>query len=332
MRLRGERGAGASITFAAATLTVAAVAATACHRAPSSEGAAPITVEASTSTTASAASSTSDAGASATSSAAIPDATGPARPRVWASFSDVDEDPLSGKPRLPVPIAKDRAYTLSTSTMLTLRRTMCFGSCPVYTVGVTADGTVHFYGEMYTAALGYRSAKIDRAALQGLLEYLRARDFVGLHTHYLRMATDNPTTAIVLRQGDAYKNVVHDESNDTEPRLAEIEKEIDRVLGTARWIGAPRRGRRDHDMAPAPGFPATVLAGMIATPLAAAKRTCVPPGAKHVTLDVAVDDLGNLRASGGGSGQLDALACLQRELHAVVPFADVNEAVLTVAP
>lgn len=49
-----------------------------------------------------------------------------------------------------------------------LRRTECFGKCPVFDVNVEPDGTVHYLGRANVAVVGERTRRIPRPQMQEL--------------------------------------------------------------------------------------------------------------------------------------------------------------------
>lgn len=51
---------------------------------------------------------------------------------------------------------------------IVLRRTECFGRCPVFDVTVDPDGTVHYLGRANVAVAGERTRRIPRAQMQEL--------------------------------------------------------------------------------------------------------------------------------------------------------------------
>lgn len=138
---------------------------------------------------------------------------------------------------------------------------------------------------MLTSTLGYATATIPASEVDALLAFLRARAFHALHTHYRPTSTDHPRVTMVLHQGRAVKVVEHDTSNQMDPALAEIEKEIDRVARTAHWIGkgsSTSAGR-------ATSIPQAALRRMVGAPL---RQACAAAAHTKMALGVASDDLG----------------------------------------
>jgi hypothetical protein len=228
-------------------------------------------------------------------------------------WNDRMPDDGTGKPAVVVPLAPATAYDVGPDTIVLLRRTQCFGSCPVYSVGVRGDGSVHFYGESYTATNGYASANIGVAAVRNLLAFMRAKSFRSLHTRYPGMATDHPTYIVMLRQGQALKYVDRDETNRSEPALEAIEKEIDRVAGTAQWVGPSTPNQSTQSTPPIPTADFMRMAG---PRLHAIEKACALGQTVTLNLQVSVDMFGGAELHGGSYPATAAAsyACLQKKV------------------
>ncbi len=126
---------------------------------------------------------------------------------------------------------------------ITLERTACFGSCPVYTVTIAGDGSVSYEGRWYVGVTGKQGAHIDPAAVRALVHGFEAIDFFSLRDSYRSVenadgsvteVTDLPTTFVSLRLGDRVKRV---EDYFGGPKaLRDLEDRIDEVAGTRKWI------------------------------------------------------------------------------------------------
>ena len=262
---------------------------------------------------------------------ASPSPTLPASPAIdndhTASAPDWDDappiDPSSHRPTPLDPLSTATAFSLGPQTLIVLSRSACHGDCPVYSVGITSDGGVHFFGALHTATPGYATNKVSVRAVQGLLAFLRGRHFLRFHTHYHRHATDHASAVILLRQGNQWKYVEHDLSNTSEPALAEIETEIDRVTGSARWVslGPPA----------APGMP-TIPAAALAQLLGEERLRTIPAlcstrGKISVKVEVGIDHLGGVRARAFNGGSGYSPECIQTQLDKVfLPIVSVDPA------
>jgi TonB family protein len=134
-----------------------------------------------------------------------------------------------------------------------LSRGACFGPCPVYTVSIAGDGTVTYrddsdegaagavhriFNRNGTLVSGTHRTKIDRAALDGLIEQFRAARFFGLKKEYQASITDSPTYRLRFSTGGQSMEVVDyvGQMIDMPEAVTALEGEVDRVSGSARWV------------------------------------------------------------------------------------------------
>jgi hypothetical protein len=139
------------------------------------------------------------------------------------------------------------------SLRIELTRGACFGSCPVYKVAITGDGTVRYTTSVYEAGAGAvhqqfnpngalvageHRATIDRAALDSLIEKFRAAHFFGLKAGYEASITDNPSYVLRFSTGGRTMEVTDYVGRmvDMPDAVTALEDEVDRVAGTARWV------------------------------------------------------------------------------------------------
>lgn len=134
---------------------------------------------------------------------------------------------------------------------ITLQRTECFGYCPAYTVTIDGDGAVTYEGRSFVNVTGRQTAQIPSADVTRLLERFDAVGFDQLNDEYRGAMTDLPTTTITLTRNGRTKLLVdYGGTSVGMPReVRDLQAEIDRVAGTARWVlrdGQPVRTRPQH--------------------------------------------------------------------------------------
>ena len=134
---------------------------------------------------------------------------------------------------------------------ISLQRTVCYGFCPDYTVTISGDGQVRYEGRAFVNAVGERTATIPRENVAQLLERFDAVGFDNLRDEYRGSMTDLPTTTITLvRNGRRKVLVDYGGTSVGMPReVRDLQREIDRVAGTAQWVlrdGQPVRDRPQH--------------------------------------------------------------------------------------
>jgi hypothetical protein len=132
--------------------------------------------------------------------------------------------------------------------VVTLERTPCFGTCPVYQVTISRSGAVRFVGKQHVTRQGEATAEIPPARVDSLVRELEAGGYFGFADAYVmdspacgRYATDSPTVITSASAAGRTKTIRHDYGCDAAPEeLGRLERLIDEVAGTSRWIGGGR--------------------------------------------------------------------------------------------
>ena len=126
----------------------------------------------------------------------------------------------------------------STFRKITLRRTPCYGPCPVYTITVSGTGEVRYLGEAHVDKAGAYRWKISGRRLQRLAEAFERARYSRLADRYTsREFTDAPgcLTSIEYEDGSS-KSIDHYHGDATDlDALTELEDEIDRIVGVERY-------------------------------------------------------------------------------------------------
>ncbi len=128
---------------------------------------------------------------------------------------------------------------------ISLERTPCFGSCPVYIISVSPSGLVTYEGKANVRELGTATAQIPKQRVDALLVELERAGYFGFASRYAvsepacgRYVTDLPAAISSATLGRRAKRIEHDHGCGGAPgALAVLEKRIDEVLGSDRWTG-----------------------------------------------------------------------------------------------
>jgi len=129
---------------------------------------------------------------------------------------------------------------------ITLERTACFGTCPMYKVTVTSDGTVTFNGQRFTKTTGVAKGKISREEFRQLVAEFEKIKYFSLPDSYTpgtpvcpQRITDMPSANTSISLKGKAKGVMHYYGCGDKGALAQLtalETKIDEVLGTQKWI------------------------------------------------------------------------------------------------
>ena len=150
-----------------------------------------------------------------------------------------------------------------TPTVISLERTRCFGTCPVYTVTVTAAGAAYFATD---ASARVDTVSVPPASVEALATAFDEARFFTLDSEYVpgrstcpRAATDHPSAILTLQSSGRMHQVRHyhgcisggNVPSDSVPdrlqnprgvlgTLKLLAEQVDSVAGTAEWLRASR--------------------------------------------------------------------------------------------
>jgi hypothetical protein len=142
------------------------------------------------------------------------------------------------------PVAQSTAAPAD-SAVVTLERTPCFGTCPVYLVTASSSGAVHFEGKSHVSHPGSAVGRIPKARLDSLLAELEAAGYFDFEDRYVpgspacgNAPTDLPTVTTSVTLHGRTKRIEHYRGCPGAPQaLSRLEERIDEVLNTVQWIG-----------------------------------------------------------------------------------------------
>ncbi len=145
----------------------------------------------------------------------------------------------------PSRFSGDAVRADSSSAVITLERTACFGACPMYVLALYEDGTVVFNGLRFVREQGLRIANIGADQVRDLVGHARRISYTSMDDRYEGSATDPaptdlPSVITSVRLGDSPKSI-HDYWG-APATLRELERHIDELAGSGKWIGTEGGG------------------------------------------------------------------------------------------
>ena len=126
-----------------------------------------------------------------------------------------------------------------------LERWGCYGSCPVYTVRLYADGTVLWNGRKFVAVLGDQSGQVNPSDAAALIQSFRERGFWTLCSSYSQPISDGPTWLTTVHIGNHVKRVAN--YAETAPAwLTALDHQIDSLTDSHPWrVGDPSKEKME---------------------------------------------------------------------------------------
>lgn len=123
-----------------------------------------------------------------------------------------------------------------------MERGPCFGSCPIFTMTVSADGSVVYDGIRFVEVEGRQTATLSETQVQAIFEAVRAADFFDLDDRYEAQASDLPSITLEVTADGRNQTVYHyglacEADFDPAPQaLCELEALLEQIPASQGWI------------------------------------------------------------------------------------------------
>lgn len=137
-------------------------------------------------------------------------------------------------------VASVSAQETGKNVVITLERTACFGSCPIYTVSILEDGTVLYDGKDFVTVKGEQTNQIAPETVAAMVEAFQSAGYFDWKEVYdTQSVTDLPVVITsVTRDGQTHR-ISHYLGDHTAPvALSFLEQWIDDMTTTSLLTGA----------------------------------------------------------------------------------------------
>jgi hypothetical protein len=131
--------------------------------------------------------------------------------------------------------------------VITLARSVCFGTCPNYKLTIYSDGKVSYEGIRFVKKVGKASGRISRAQLDELVMEFTNIYYFNLPDSFQpgdktcpEAATDMPSATTSLTWRGRSKKITHYygcSGPSTLELLTNLEKKIDETVNVEKWTG-----------------------------------------------------------------------------------------------
>jgi hypothetical protein len=139
---------------------------------------------------------------------------------------------------------------------ITLERTACFGTCPMYTISILENGDVIYNGEKFVDVTGEQKSQLDPETVAAMVKAFEDVGYFDWKEAYDTMTvTDMPyIITSVTRNGETHRITRYVGDSSAPLALSFLERWIDEMTGSQMWTGA------ESDLLNAPfGSPAPVI-------------------------------------------------------------------------
>lgn len=134
-----------------------------------------------------------------------------------------------------------KSDSVQADTLVQMERTVCFGTCPSYTLSIQKNGKVTFYGKEFVEHKGMATGQIPQDSLDKLIQKIQESYFFEIPSdpECKSRYTDMPSVYLMIRLDDNEHSVTHYHGCKGfmyEKELYELEEAIDSIAGTKKWI------------------------------------------------------------------------------------------------
>ena len=84
--------------------------------------------------------------------------------------------------------------------IITLEKTACFGTCPIFSINIFNNGDVLYYGKKFVKKLGNLNLKLNQKEINQILNKAKEINFNNLKSEYTENISDLPTTFISINK------------------------------------------------------------------------------------------------------------------------------------
>ena len=92
-----------------------------------------------------------------------------------------------------------KTNTSEIELIISLQRTACFGTCPIYKIEIFSDGSGIYTGTRFVKNIGATKFSLSKPQLNLILTQAKAIDFINMKEEYSEPISDLPTTFIQIK-------------------------------------------------------------------------------------------------------------------------------------
>ena len=136
----------------------------------------------------------------------------------------------------PTPIPTE---AINSDLVITMERTACHGTCPVYKLTIEGNGTLTYEGKDFVQVKGKQTASLSPTQIQDLISAFEQAEFFTLRDYPHEDTTDSPSVITSITINGKTKTVNHYYGdNSAPPALFDLESKIDEITNSKQWTGS----------------------------------------------------------------------------------------------
>ena len=124
--------------------------------------------------------------------------------------------------------SEQKAKEVKKALIISLERTPCYGTCPIYKMEIFSDGSAFYHGEQFVDNKGNFEFSVSKETINYILKRAEEIDFFEMKDKYTANITDLPKTITFIRSGKDKKKII--DYYDAPKVLKEFESLIDSCI------------------------------------------------------------------------------------------------------
>jgi hypothetical protein len=120
------------------------------------------------------------------------------------------------------------------NAIVTMKRSGCYGTCPIYSLTIFGNGTVVYEGHRYVAIARIQTSTISKQEVRELVDHFYNIGYFSMENEYTGNVGDIPTATTSIRVGERFKLVA--DTHGAPDRLKQLEDRIDNIADSDRWV------------------------------------------------------------------------------------------------
>lgn len=128
---------------------------------------------------------------------------------------------------------------------ITLQKTDCFGTCPVYTIQIDGSGQAKLEGQKFFDKIGTYQKQLSKEETHQLFTAFANADFWSFKDEYTAPVTDMPTTYVTFENHGKRKKIT--DYFEAPQKLKDLEALVEAIAGSGNWDKLSSKTSADPD-------------------------------------------------------------------------------------
>ncbi len=112
----------------------------------------------------------------------------------------------------------------------------CMGTCPIFSITISADGAVEYTGSAYVEFIGSRTGNISKWEVEHLFDFINDTQFFSFRDKYTQNITDQESRYTTVKMFNGKTKTVENYANTAPVRLWALEELILGFEKKTKWV------------------------------------------------------------------------------------------------